>query len=567
MDALRRTLQKISQFLGGMTATQKLLIASLMVVTLMALFLVSQYAATPKLVPVLTGVSAADQSAAAQVLDRLQVEYKLVNGAPQVSPERRAAVYAQLGQEGALPADASESFDDLVDKLSPWNTASQNEAILLGHRQRTLEHTIGLMTGVQRAKVLIDVPKAMGLGSGFKKPTASVTVFMNGGSTVSQKFANAIASTVAGSISGLDVSNVRIIDGSSNKYFVVRDDDVAAGGDYLEMQLKNEKATREKLLSVFSQFIPDVRIAVTAVIDASAEQIESTKYLQEGKGSVSPLTTKEKTTSTTQGAANGGEAGANPNTGLDISSGGAGGGETHRSEESKETYDPHVGVDQTRSFEVAWKPERLTVAINVPREYIARIWSLENPESTDAPSNADLEPVAQVQLDKIKTQAATLIVTSKDEADVSDNVHVSMIPVPLAYPMGGEGGVGTGGGGGAGGGGGVVSMLLAGGMLKNVALGGMAAVSLLLMFMMVRKASKPGELPTAEELVGIPPALVSEDDEMVGEAVDATPTLAGLELDDDEVREAKLVEQVDDLIQEEPDSVVALINRWIETSP
>ncbi|MFG0251594.1 MAG: hypothetical protein ACF8NJ_01820 [Phycisphaerales bacterium JB038] len=227
-------------------------------------------------------------------------------------------------------------------------------------------------------------------------------------------------------------------------------------------------------------------------------------------------------------------------------------------------FEPHVGKEETRSFEVAGKPERLTVAIKVPREYIAQIWSVANPDNSDPPTNADLEPIAQVELEEIKTQAATLIVTTKDATDVSDDVHVSMIPVPLSYPLGGPG---QGGEAAAGFGGGVVSNLLAGSMIKNVALGGMAAVSLLLMFMMVRKASKPGEMPTAEELVGIPPTLLSEDDQMVGEAEDAIPTLAGLELDDDEVREAKLVEQVDNLIQDEPENVVALINRWIESNP
>ncbi len=564
MDALRRTLQKISQFLGGMTATQKLLIGSLMVVTLMALFLVSQYAATPKLVPVLIGVSATDQTAAAQKLDELGVDFKLVNGAPHVPPERRASAYARLGQEGALPADSSAAFDDLVAKLSPWNTASQNEAILLGHQQRVLERIIGQMQTVREAMVLIDVPKSMGLGSGFKKPTASVTVFMSGGATLNQNFANAIASTVAGSISGLDVSNVRIIDGSNNKYFVAREDDVAAGSDYLEMQLKSEKATREKLLVHFEASIPDVRISVTAVVDASAEQSNITSYSAEGRGTVNPITKEEKTTTSTQGPANGGEAGTNPNTGLDINGGGSS-GETHSSETKLTEFEPYVGEERLSKYEAAGKPERLAVAIRVPREYIERIWAQANRDVTDPPTNADLEPIAQVELDRIKEEVATLIVTSKDEADVSDNVLVSMNPLPFYDPMGGVGGMGAGGSGGAGGG--VASMLLAGSMIKNVALGGMAAVSLLLMFMMVRKASKPGDLPTAEELVGIPPTLLSEDDEMVGEAEDATPTLAGLELDDDEVREAKLVEQVDNLIQDEPDNVVTLINRWIETSP
>lgn len=564
MDALRRTLKKIYDFLGGMAPTQKLLIASLMVVMLMALFLVSQYAAEPKMVPLLTGVSAAEQTKAAQALDRIGVPYKLVNGEPHIAPDRRAAVYAQLGQAGALPTDASESFNSLVDKLSPWNTASQNEAILLGHRQQALEHTIGLMSNVERAKVLIDVPKRQGFGNSFKEPTASVTIFMQGGGEVNQKFANAVASTVAGSISGLKVENVRVMDGSHNKYFVVRDDDIAAGGDYLEMQVKNERVMHEKLAQ-FLSYIPDVRIAVTAIIDASSEHSESTIYRDEGDGTVSPLLSEERNNTTTRNAGSGGEPGVNPNTGLDIAASGGGEGMQHTSEERSSAFDPHVGVEAVRKFEAAGKPQRLSVAIGVPREFIASIWQMSNPDATDPPSNADLEPVAQVHLEEIRSIVANQIITTAQTGDPAVDVKVAMIPVPSGSVMGGNGGAGDSANADAASG--VVALLAAEGMVKNIALGALAAVSLLLMFMMVRKASKPGDLPTAEELVGIPPALLSDEDEMVGEADDASPTLAGVELDDDEVREAKLVEQVDQLVADEPENVAALINRWIEDSP
>ncbi len=565
MDAVRRTIKKIYDFLGGMAPTQKLLIASLMVVMLMVLFLVSQYAAEPKLVPLLRGVSAAEQTAAAAALDRIGVDYKLVNGEPHVAPDHRAAVYAQLGQAGALPADASESFDDLVDKLSPWNTASQNEAILLGHRQRALEHTVGLMTNVQRAKVLIDVPKSQGFGTSYKEPTASVTLFMQGGGEVNQKFANAVASTVAGSISGLSVANVRIIDGTHNKFFAVREDDVAGGGDYLEMQVKNERVMHEKLAQ-FLSYIPDVRIAVTAIIDASAQHSESTLYRKEGDGTVSPVVSEEKTTTNTRQPGSAGEPGVNPNTGLNIAASGGPAGEMHSSEERSTQFDPHVGVEAVRTFEAAGKPLRMNVAIGVPREFIASIWSTENPDAADPPTNADLDSIARVQLDEIRSIVANQIITTAQTGDPAVDVHVAMIPVPSSY-VSGVGGEAAAGGAGGTAGGGLLAAVFAGGMLKNLALGSLAAVSLLLMFMMVRKASKPGELPTAEELVGIPPALLSDDDEMVGEADDASPTLAGLELNDDEVREAKLVEQVDQLVSDEPENVVALINRWIDNSP
>ena len=50
MNQLNRLLSGINRNLGSLTITHKLLIASLLVVSLMTLFLVSQYAGSAKLV-------------------------------------------------------------------------------------------------------------------------------------------------------------------------------------------------------------------------------------------------------------------------------------------------------------------------------------------------------------------------------------------------------------------------------------------------------------------------------------------------------------------------------------
>jgi hypothetical protein len=65
------------------------------------------------------------------------------------------------------------------------------------------------------------------------------------------------------------------------------------------------------------------------------------------------------------------------------------------------------------------------------------------------------------------------------------------------------------GSGGAGGGG-------MSGLIKPIGLGALAVVSLFFMFNIARRASAREELPTAEELAGVPPKLESDDAEIVG---------------------------------------------------
>ena len=123
----------------------------------------------------------------------------------------------------------------------------------------------------------------------------------------------------------------------------------------------------------------------------------------------------------------------------------------------------------------------------------------------------------------------------------------------------GVGSFGGGGGGGSGGGG-----ILASGLIKNIALGGVALLAVFLMATNLKKVAKAEELPTAEELVGLPPAL-KDNVEMFGEADEAESNLTGIELSDDDLQMRKKREQVASLIGERPSDAAFILNKWIAT--
>jgi flagellar biosynthesis/type III secretory pathway M-ring protein FliF/YscJ len=79
---------------------------------------------------------------------------------------------------------------------------------------------------------------------------------------------------------------------------------------------------------------------------------------------------------------------------------------------------------------------------------------------------------------------------------------------------------------------------------------------------MVRKAGRAPALPTAEELVGIPPALAPGSD-LVGEADESDTAMSGIEVDDDELRTQKMLEQVSELVKSNPSSAATVFNRWM----
>ncbi|MGB9626583.1 MAG: hypothetical protein ACPMAQ_17145, partial [Phycisphaerae bacterium] len=113
-------------------------------------------------------------------------------------------------------------------------------------------------------------------------------------------------------------------------------------------------------------------------------------------------------------------------------------------------------------------------------------------------------------------------------------------------------------------------------------LGALAIVSLLAMMMVVRRASAapilPGEEPPPEPLPlsrharkaraaepGIDPEIFVAGSP-VGEAQVTEGLLVGREVDENAVRAQQVVEQVSQLIEDDPDTAAALVKRWVESS-
>ena len=102
-------------------------------------------------------------------------------------------------------------------------------------------------------------------------------------------------------------------------------------------------------------------------------------------------------------------------------------------------------------------------------------------------------------------------------------------------------------------------------MVKTIGLGGLALVSIGMMFMMVRRAGTKPHLPSAQELVGVPPALASAELDVVGEADEASSALEGVELNDDTMRRQQMLEQITSMVGDSPEEAAGLLRRWIKS--
>lgn len=578
MEMLRRTMSGVGRNLGGLTTTHKLLIGAVMVVLLMTLFVVSQYSARTAMVEVLPSATPAEIDAAEAHLVGVGIsttrsgDDKLLVA----SGDNRRAM-ASLGQAKVLPNDKALLFEEILKNPSWTNSRQQNEQRYNGALQNELAAQIAEFKGVRSAKVLLDIPEIAGFGSQVRKPSASVAVATKSGAPLDQGTVDAIAQFVAGSKAGLTIERVSVIDASNGRQRRATTDENALPTTYLEHAQRVEAQTREKLEDLLS-YIPGVVVAVTAHVDVSRLRAEVRTNLPEKQGTLSLRRKETETTSNSQQAQKGAEPGFAANQTADIQSGSAGGtGNKTETGATTTEYENHVGTRTETIFDPKGHSTMVAVSVHVPRGFVASL--LKPAEAGAAPKEgapgASDEEVAQrfavvkkEIVDSLTPHVRAMIAQSNATTSpedlkkiIAESIDVAMIPIdtPMmaaASPdlLGSFGATMLPAGGGGFG--------FGGGIIDKVVLGVLSVTAIGMMMMMVKKAARKTEMPTAEELVGLPPTLETEGDVM-GEAEEGDVAMTGIEVDDAQMQSRKVLEQVSKLVAENSEGSAKLLNRWI----
>ncbi len=553
MGQLRTMLETVQRQLGRLTATQRLLIGSLAVVMTMALFLVQQYAADPVMVAVAPGATTEEQAEVQSFLEASLIEHQVgPSGELLVPATQRHSVIARLAQSGKLPSDNRLTFDNLVERSQSWRmTNRQQQQMALIARQNELARVVAQMDGVQSAKVIMDVPDRTRIGEPQREPTASVVVFARGG--VSQDAVNAIAALVASSTAGLEVESVRVVDGVRSRQLRAQDDGIFTAASYMEWVAGVEQRKRRQLETMLS-YIPNVIVTVHAQGDVRREVRTDERIHPEDKGSVIlPKRTREETSRIRQGD-RAAEPGVRANTQADIAL--RTGGVVEEDQSTTETeYDTFAGRETRTVEDPGGRPEKINAVISIPRSYVALAMQQASGNEAAEPDAAALEAAFESLRTDIVQQVQKIVDTSSLEAAAAGEVHVSMYTEVAGIAGGASASL-------FGGGGGAPGLLPVGDLVKTVGIGGLAVLALGLVVVTALRSSRREPLPTAAELVGVPPAL-DDDMQVFGEAQEADSPLAGVELSEDDLRARKVLDQVTAMVNERPDQAATVLGRWL----
>ena len=557
MNLLQRTFKAIGAQLGGLPTTAKLLIGSLMVILVMSLLMVAQVAGRPSMVPLPIDLDPDARTAAQAYLQRSGIPFEDREGRLMVPAEQRYTVLAQLTDHEVISSDQI-NFDSLIEQASPFLTREQNRKRWLVAKMNVLSALVGKFRGIQHATVVLDRSEKIGFGSTHEPPTASVTVIPAGGDGLTQGQVEAIAHLVSGAQPGLKASDVQVIDAKNGRRHLPRSEDHQVSGEYLEVKQAQEKHTKATIADALS-YIPGLHIAVNAMMDTRRVEQRTDSY-EDPK--VGPLSSRRRTIDSSRQSA-GNEPGIRPNTGVAIASSG-GQGTKMTDERSDETTRPVFPRDAQHITDSKGYPLKINATIGVPRSYFVAKFRQGRNDPEAVPQDTDLEPIVTAEIARLKSDVEPLIDTSALKGAARGTVKVSMIPDigPAVAAMASEFPSAVGGGGGSGGGGWSAGPI-SGDLVKFLGLAGLALLSLAMMFLMVRRAGVTTDLPTAQDVVGVPPTLPTDESEIVGEAIESAPILEGVEVDDAALRRQQMKGQISEMVRQNPDSVANLLRRWI----
>jgi flagellar M-ring protein FliF len=561
VQALRQQFEIIKARIADLDSTAKLLVGSLLIVLAMGLFLVAQYAGTRDLVPL--AVTPAAKADVLKYLAARGIQFEEKGEQVLVPPEQRPAIISQLSEEGIGGSNAID-FNAIIALETPFDTARQAEQRKQTALQNELARTISGYRGVKSARVIISTRQNGGIGPNATAHSAMVHVTMKGSDRLTQAQVDAIASTVAGAQAGLRPEQVSISDGERQlKSRTGRD---ALAGENLEHQQKVAEAVRERVMALLPN-IPGVVVAVNPQVLTKTVQETETKY---GEGVSTPISDSRTETSTKSGT-QAGAPGVATNVGMSVSPP-ANAGNAATSEKADTRFEAKIPGTQRSQFDPTGYPLKIDVSVAIPWSYFKRVWELRNakasadgaaPAADAAPDEAALAAIRDEEIARFRKLIEPQIAT-----DAIENSKKGTVEVTWFYDFDGvysSGNASIGGGAAA-----VIDAIAPGssigGMVKTIALGALAVVALGMMLSMVKKAADRPELPSAEELSGIPPALETEDADIVGEADESSPALEGVEIDDESLRREQMLSQINGLVKRDPIEAAGLLKRWIRES-
>ena len=181
-------------------------------------FLFSSWAAKPSYAPLFTNLSPTDASGIIDKLNANKTPYQLAANGTEILVPSKDVYTSRLAMSSAgLPSSTSSSYD-LLDKEGITTSEFKQNVDYQRGLEGELANTIKVINGVQNAAVNLAIPQDTVFNDSTSKPTASVLLTLDPGTTLTSNQVKAIVNLVSSSVPGMTADNVSLSDATGKVY-------------------------------------------------------------------------------------------------------------------------------------------------------------------------------------------------------------------------------------------------------------------------------------------------------------------------------------------------------------
>lgn len=303
-----RIKEAVLGFWNKLSRPQRIITVVAPLAVAIALIVLLSWASQTQYVMLFTKLSDVEAGTITEELKELKVNYKLAdNGSTILVPEQSAAeIRLQLANSG-LPSQSKFSFDYLNTMHLGETDADRKLRYQLG-LQTELETTLRFLNGVEDARVNITIPEQSLFVESQKETTAVATLKLMQGKTLSEEQIRSVANLLVGSVEGLQLENITIIDTDGNYLSDVLGENYNSNRlteVQFQMQRLREENIRRSVQSMLDQVYGPGKTVVRINAELDFDNVKITRQIH-GPGAV---VSEQKTSEVT---ANGIDAGGIP---------------------------------------------------------------------------------------------------------------------------------------------------------------------------------------------------------------------------------------------------------------
>ncbi|HQS97390.1 MAG: flagellar M-ring protein FliF [Novosphingobium sp. 16-62-11] len=215
-------------------------------------------------------------------LEKAAIAYQIDSGTGAVTVGEDDLYKARMAAASDGAIATPETGMQMLDKLPMGASRGLEGQRLKAARERELELTIMEIDGVESVRVHLAEPEKSVFVRDNIAPTASVMAKLKSGRQLSDSQVRAIVNLVSGSIPGLSIDAVRVVD----QHGRLLSEAGGVDGDRLELQQRMEEKLRQQITQLLTPMLGDGNFSSEIQVDLDMDQVTSARESYDKEGVV-----------------------------------------------------------------------------------------------------------------------------------------------------------------------------------------------------------------------------------------------------------------------------------------